>query len=136
MGYGWNGNKVCLAKLIKYFLFFLYLNLQQVPKSTCKSMTVFNVDRKATVYRKDFVQKLEHVVQRSQKPEDSLTVYHKNFQDPFLRKPCKVQYQLSLIEHQLEGFKCTSDMWPFIKQKIVAKRALIRRRQTNTSLQV
>lgn len=94
-------------------------------------MIVFNVDRKATVYRKEFVKRLESVVQRSPKPEDSLTVYHKNFQDPFLRDPCGVQYQLALIEHQLEGFKCTSDMWPLIKQKIVAKRALIRRKQTN-----
>lgn len=90
----------------------------------------FNFTRKTSTYRRDFTHfKQAHLIRRSTRPEDTLTVYHKNFNDSYMRYPCEFRHQLALIEHQLERLQCTSDMWPLVRQKIVTRRALSRRMQ-------
>lgn len=83
----------------------------------------FNFQRKTTVYRKDFVQFRNFSTEKVLKPEDSLMVYDKHYEDPF--KNDTFRHELVLIEHQLDG--CTSDLWNLIRQKVLTRRAFIRR---------
>lgn len=122
----WNGNKVCLVKLIN-FLFHLLFDTTSFPNSLV-IMTMFNFKRKTTIYRKDFdLKRLANQVKKFSKPDDNLTVYYKNYEDPYLKDPYVFQDQLVLIENHLEGLHCTSDTWKLVKAKILSKRALIQR---------
>lgn len=73
-----------------------------------------------TSYREDFckLKQYGHTKVFPRRPTDMLSINDKTYKDPFFS--CKYKDHVELIEKQLDAYKCTSDLWNTVRQRITS----------------